>query len=173
MDHRPEQVGTLGLIVVVRHGEFGAEEKIADRVLVEHAMDEDALGMTLKIDAVITAAVSVKGSSVPFDPGKILTVEGFKVGREDLELGKKIELEILGKGTHLGGADGVEDDLEHGGESRENVEVRKTGKSRAMNRLRIQETALIGTVQFIPFISVKKPRNPPLTFWDRCGRSRR
>jgi len=80
---------------------------------MKHSMDEDPVGVLLKVDAMVTAAVAVQGASVPADCSEVGSIERIKVGGKNLELGEQVELEILREGAHLGGADGIEDDLEH------------------------------------------------------------
>jgi hypothetical protein len=127
VDHLPELIGSLNLIVL-GHRKLRAEEEVADRVLVEHAMDEDAIGVFLKVDAMVAAAVAVQGAPVTANGAEVGSVEGIQVGGKDLELGEQVELEILREGAHLGGADGVEDNLEHGNEITVNQEIIKSGK---------------------------------------------
>lgn len=118
MDHFPELVGSLGLVRMITsivHREFRSEEKVTDRVLVEYTVNQDPLRMFFKVDPVIAAAVSMKRAAVPTDRSEIGTLQRIKVGWKDLELGKQIELEILGERAHFCGTDGIEDDLEHGG----------------------------------------------------------
>jgi len=128
VNHLPELVRSLGLIVIIRHRELGAEEEVADRVLVKHAMNEDPVGVFLKVDAMIAAAVAVQSAAIAANRPEIGTIERIKVGWQNLELREQIELEILGEGAHLGGADGVEDNLEHGNEITVNQEIIKSGK---------------------------------------------
>jgi hypothetical protein len=66
----------------------------------------------------IAAAVAVQGPSVAPDRAEVGPIERVQVGGKDLELCQEVELEILRKSAHLGGADGIEDDLEHEGEGR-------------------------------------------------------
>jgi hypothetical protein len=72
--------------------------------------------MTLEVDAVITASETVKGPAIPLDLAELGAVKGFEILGKNLKLRKKVELEILWEGAHFRGADGIEDDLEHGGE---------------------------------------------------------
>ena len=91
MKHFPELVGTLSLIVV-GHGQLRAEEEVADRVPVEDAVDENAPGVVLKIDAVILAAITVKCPPVALNPAEILTIQATEILGKDLKLRKQIEL---------------------------------------------------------------------------------
>ena len=129
MDHRPELIGSLGQIVIVRHGELRSEEKVPDRVLVKHPVNKDPVGMALKVDPVIAAAVAVEGPPIPLDLSEVLPIEGIKICGQDLELREQVELEVLGKSAHLGGTDGIKDDLEHVGQAKRNMEIRKSGKN--------------------------------------------
>jgi hypothetical protein len=114
VDHFPELIGRFRLIIV-GHRQLRSEEEVADRVLVEHPVDEDAIGMPFEINPVIAAAEAVKRAAIALDLAEIRPVEGLEIIRQDLELCEKVELEILGKGAHLGGTDGIENDLEHAG----------------------------------------------------------
>ena len=116
VDHLPKLIGSLrqiGLIGIVSHGELGTEKEVADRVLVQNAVDEDPLGVTLEVDAVIAAAKAVQGTAVTLDLAEVGSLKGIEIIRQDLKLGQKVELEILGKGTHFRRACGIEDDLKH------------------------------------------------------------
>jgi hypothetical protein len=66
----------------------------------------------------IAAAVAVQSAAIAANRPEIGTIERIKVGWQNVELCEQVELEILGEGAHLGGADGIEDDLEHGGEGK-------------------------------------------------------
>jgi hypothetical protein len=85
---------------------------------VKDPVDQDSLRVALEVDAMITATEAMKRATVALDPAEILPVEGTEIIGKDLELGEKVELEILGKGAHFRGADGIEDDLEHGKEAK-------------------------------------------------------
>ena len=108
----------LGRLVLIGHRELRAEEEVADGVLVEDAVDQDSLLVALEVDAVVAATEAVKRAAVPLDSAEIFPVERTKIIGKDLELGEEVELEILGKGAHFRGADGIEDDLEHGKEAK-------------------------------------------------------
>ena len=86
MDHRPELIGSLGQIVIIRHGELRSEEKVPDRVLVKHPVNKDPVGMALKVDPVITAAIAVEGPPIPLDLPEVLPIQGIKIRWQDLEL---------------------------------------------------------------------------------------
>ena len=73
--------------------------------------------MPLKVDPVIAAAVTVQRASIPLDLAEVFPAQGGEIIGKDLELGQQVELEILGKGAHFRSADGIEDDLKHGGKS--------------------------------------------------------
>jgi hypothetical protein len=96
---------------------------------MEHSMNKDPVVMLLKVDAMVTAAVAVQGASVSADCSKVGSIERIKVGGKNLELGEQVELEILRESAHLGGADWIEDDLEHGNEITVNQEIMKSGKN--------------------------------------------
>jgi len=118
VDHLPKLIGSLrqiGLICIIGHGELGAEEEVADRVLVKNTVDEDPLGMALEVDAVVAAAEAVQGSPVTLDLAEVGPLEGIEIIGQDLKLGQQVELEILGKRTHFRRACGIEDDLKHSG----------------------------------------------------------
>jgi hypothetical protein len=119
VEHLPELVGSLGqirLIGIVSHREFRAEKEVTDRVLVENAVNQDPLGMTFEVDAVIAATEAVQGAAIALNFAKVASVQGIEIFGKYLELREKVELKILGKSAHFRGADGIEDDLEHGGE---------------------------------------------------------
>ena len=95
VDHLPELIRTLGLVMIIGHRQLGAEQKVTDRVLVKNAVDEDPVPMLLKVDAMIAAAVTVQGPSVAPDRAEVGSVERVQVGGKDLELCQEVELEIL------------------------------------------------------------------------------
>jgi hypothetical protein len=65
---------------------------------------------------VIAATEAVQGAAITLDFAKVASVQGIEIFGKYLELREKVELEILWEGAHFRGADGIEDDLEHGGE---------------------------------------------------------
>ena len=75
MDHLPELLGRFGMIplVGIGHGELRAEEEVTDRVLVEDPMDQDAVGMSLEVDAVILATEAMKRAAIPLDLAEVLS----------------------------------------------------------------------------------------------------
>lgn len=116
IEHLPELVRALGLIRLVcffGHRQFRAEKEVPDRVLVQHPMNQDPLGMALEVDAMIARAEAVEGTTIPLDLAELAAGKGVEIFGKNLELREKIELEILGEGAHFGSADRVEDDLEH------------------------------------------------------------
>ena len=95
MNHAPELIGALCLIVI-GHRQFGAEEEILDRILMQDAVDQDALRMALKVDAMVATAVAVQCAPVALDLLEFLPAQGIEVIRQYLKVGKQVELEILG-----------------------------------------------------------------------------
>jgi len=127
VDHLPELIGCFRLIIV-GHRQLRSEEKVADRVLVEHPVDQDAVGMPFEINPVIAAAEAVKRAAIALDLAEARSIQGVEIVWKNLKLGEKIELEILRKGAHLAGADGIENDLEH------DSKIRGNGLSCAMSQ---------------------------------------
>jgi len=129
VDHLPELVSFLSLVMIVGHRELRAEEEVSDRVFMKHSMDEDPVSVLFKVDAMVAAAVAVESAAVPADRAEIGPLKRIKVGGKDLELSEQVELEILRESAHLCGADGIEDDLEHGREGTVNKQISKSGKN--------------------------------------------
>jgi hypothetical protein len=98
---------------VFRDGQFGPEQKIAERVLVQDAMDRDALVASLKIDPVISRAIAIQLFALALDHAKALQVKMIEVLRQNLELSQQIKLQFFRQRRYLCRAQFVEDDLEH------------------------------------------------------------
>jgi hypothetical protein len=101
-------------LIVFRHWQFASEKKISQRVFVQHAMHSDAFWAALKIDAVIFRAITMQLFPFPFDYAEAAGIKVVEIFWGDLKLGEQIELECLRQSRHLGRAQLVEDDLEHG-----------------------------------------------------------
>lgn len=69
--------------------------------------------MLLEVNPVILATEAMQGAPIALDLCEVVAGKRIKILREDLKLGQKVKLQILGQGAHLGGADGIEDDLKH------------------------------------------------------------
>jgi hypothetical protein len=113
MDERPEIPCTGQPPVLIVERKIGAEKKIANGILVKHAVDQQALGMTLKVDPVILCAIPVERPALPRNLSEPLLIQGVEILRQKMKLREQLELEILRQRSHFGGADLVEDDLEH------------------------------------------------------------
>jgi hypothetical protein len=92
VDHLPELVSSLSLVMIVGHRELRAEEEVSDRVFMKHSMDEDPVSVLFKVDAMVAAAVAVESAAVPADRAEIGPLKRIKVGRKDLELSEQVEL---------------------------------------------------------------------------------
>jgi hypothetical protein len=103
----------LAKLIVLRHRQLTAEEKIAQRVLVEDAMNSDTLRATLEVDAVILRPITMELLALALNHPESAGIEVVEVFRQDLKFREQIELESFWQGGHLGGAQFVEDDLEH------------------------------------------------------------
>ena len=113
MDQGPEIFGSREPLVFIIERKFRTEEKVPDGVFMEDTMDQDTLGMPLEIDPVIRRAIPVKRAALPGDFSEPLLVERIGLARQKMELREQLELEILRQCSHLGGADFIENDLEH------------------------------------------------------------
>src|SRR5260221_3638232 len=113
LDQLPE-FSRLPELIVLCHRQFAAEKKIAQRVLVQHAMQGHALGTALEINAVIFRPVTMQLFALAFDHAEAAVVEVVEFFGENLKLGEQIELKSLRQRRHLRRAQLVKDDLEHG-----------------------------------------------------------
>src|SRR5438552_1021094 len=93
--------------------QFGAEKKISKRVLVQDAMDFDALVGLCEINPVILRAITIQLFPLALDHAKALRVEMIQILRQNLELGQQLELQFFRQRRDLGRAQLIEDDLEH------------------------------------------------------------
>ncbi len=112
-DQFPELAGPAQL-VVFRHGKFAAEQEVSKRVSVQHAMNGDPLSASLEVDPVILGAITMELLSVAFDDPEFASVQIIQICRQNFEFRQQFELERLRQSGHLGCAQFVEDDLEHG-----------------------------------------------------------
>ena len=78
----------------------------------QDAMNGDAFGPALEVDAVILCAVAMEDLAVALEPPEFLRVQIVEVVGEAVEFREQIELQLLRQGSHLGGAYFIEDDLE-------------------------------------------------------------
>ena len=129
--------GVVLEFAVLAGGQAAAEPEILQRILVQDAVDDDAEGMFLEVDAVVADAEAVEDLALPLQ-----LAEALHVGREHLagkpaEVAENLQLEILGQAAEFTGAGRVEDDLElgHGGgkgnESRSGMQLFKKQKGRS------------------------------------------
>ena len=70
-------------------------------------------GVFLEVDAVILRAIAVQLFPLALDHPELALVELVQIGRENLKLRQQIELQSLRQSRHFGGAQLIEDDLEH------------------------------------------------------------
>ena len=98
---------------VLGHGEFGAEEEILDRVLVQDAMDEQAGFGALEVDAVFLGAIAVQIALLAMQLAEFIRIGFVEVLGQEIEFAQDLELKELRQLRQLGGAAVVEDDLEH------------------------------------------------------------
>jgi len=87
VDKVPKLIGRLHLIVI-GHRKLRAEEEIPDCVLMQDTVDQDSLGMALKVNPVIATAVTVQRASVSIDLAEVLSAQGGEILGKDLELGQ-------------------------------------------------------------------------------------
>lgn len=111
----------LGEGIIVTHREIGAIEKILEGVFAQDAVDDDrpVILRDLEIDPHITGAVAIKLFPIPFDLAELrafrMVLDTLEILGFDLEFIEHFELLERGELRDLGGADFVEDDLEHAG----------------------------------------------------------
>ena len=82
-------------MILLIEREIRSEQKVADGVFVEHTVDEDAVGMALKIDPVVARPVAVQGTPIARDAAELFPVERIEVAGQKMELGQQVELQIL------------------------------------------------------------------------------
>jgi hypothetical protein len=105
----------LAELIVLGHGQFCAEEEIAQRILVQHTVHGNAFLAPVEVDAVVLCPIAEQPLPIALQDAKFLLVQLVEVFRQELEFGQQVELEVLGQRGHFGGADFIEDDLEHSG----------------------------------------------------------
>lgn len=113
VDHVPELGGFLKGFIFAE-GEFGAIEKILERVLVQHTVDAEALFRQLEINAIILRAITEQLATFAGEASEFLRVDLVEILGEEIKFTENLQLEGLGQGRHLGGAGIVENNLEHG-----------------------------------------------------------
>ena len=113
----------LGEFLVFADGEPGAEEEVLKGVFVEDAVHDDLALRDFEVEAPVRRAEAVEGLAVAVQAAEALVLEVLEIVLGDAE---GVEEFQLLEGLELGdlrGADDVEDDLEHGGDS--NREIRR------------------------------------------------
>lgn len=94
-------------------GQIGTEQEILEGMLAEDAMDDDAEGMALKVDAVVAEAVPGQRPTVPGQV-TVLPFLALQFLRQTSELSEHLELQVLRQPGKLPGAGGIENDLKRG-----------------------------------------------------------
>src|SRR5438067_329628 len=112
LDQLPK-FAVLAELVVFRHRKFAAEKEITKRVLVQDAVDPDALRRPLEIDSIFLRAITMQLLPFALDYAEAAGVEIVEVLGKDLEFRQQIELQRFRQRRHFRGAQLVEDDLEH------------------------------------------------------------
>jgi hypothetical protein len=82
--------------------------------------------MSFKVDPMIAATVTMQRAAITLDLLKLFSREGIEILRQYLKLGKKIELEILGQGTHLCCTRGIKDHLKHAFKNSDKLDKKAT-----------------------------------------------
>lgn len=101
--------------LVLGHGELGAEEKILERVFMEHAMDEQARLDALEINPVFLGAIAVEIALLAMELAEFIGIGPVEVLGQKIEFAQDLQLEHFGQVGQFGGAAIVENNLEHGG----------------------------------------------------------
>jgi len=79
---------------------------------MQNAVDDEAGGFLLEVDAIVTCPVAVEGPVRAFYRAESVGVAGEKVGGENIEFPKHLDLQGGGELADLRGAGGGENDLE-------------------------------------------------------------
>ena len=115
VDELPEVFGFGELFVFAGAGEVAAEEEVLEGVGVHDALDADGLVVGGEVDAVVAGAAAVEFFAFAVEDAEAFGEAAFsEVGFGDVEGFEELELDLGGQLGELGGADFVEDDLDHG-----------------------------------------------------------
>jgi hypothetical protein len=92
LDQLPK-LACLAQLRVLRHRQFAAEKEIPKRVLVQNAMDGDALVSFLEIDPVIFRPIAIQLLSLALDYAKPLRIKVVQILGQNLELCQQFKLQ--------------------------------------------------------------------------------
>ena len=59
---------------------------------MQHAVDEQPLGMVLEVDAIILRTVSMKRPPIARDLAELLTIERFQIAGQELKFRQQLQL---------------------------------------------------------------------------------
>ena len=113
MDERPEIICLCDLSVLFIDWEIRAKKKVANRVFVEHAVDQKPFRMLLKINPVIPRPVAQQTAPISGHLSKFLILHSLQIPWQKLKFRKQVQLQILWQSCHFPGTDSIEDHLKH------------------------------------------------------------
>lgn len=94
--------------------EVAAEEEVLEGVGMDDALDADGLIVGSEVDAVISGSAAVEFFAFAVEDAEAFRKAAFgEVSFGDVEGFEELELDLSGELGELGGADFVEDDLDH------------------------------------------------------------
>src|SRR5205814_8726610 len=91
LDQFPKLAPLLQLLILARR-QFGAEKKIAQRVLVQNPMHRDAFRRLFEINPVIFGAITIKFFPLALEQTKSAGIEMVEFLRQNLKFREQIEL---------------------------------------------------------------------------------
>src|SRR4029077_5470991 len=94
LDQVPKLAPLLQLLILAC-GQFGAEKKIAQCVLMQHAMHRDAFRGLFKINPVILGTITIESFTISLQQTEPTAIETIKVLRQNLKFSEQVELQSL------------------------------------------------------------------------------
>src|SRR5207302_4334854 len=92
LDQFPKLAPLPQLLILARR-QFGAEKKIAQRVLVQHPMHRDAFRCLFKINPVIFGTTPIQSFAIALQQTKSAAIETIEVLRQNVKFSEQIELQ--------------------------------------------------------------------------------
>lgn len=114
MDQCPKILRSRKPRILVIQGQVGAKEEISNRILVENPVNQKPLRVPLEVNPIVLRSIPMQHTSLPRHTAKSLFVQMIKLRRQEMKLGKQLQLKVLRQCRHLRCTDLVKNYLKHG-----------------------------------------------------------
>ena len=98
---------------ILAQGHFRTEQEIGKCSLVQDAVDDNGAVLHLEIETVFLRPESMEDVAIPLDAPEFIAAQTVEILLRDAEFFEQLELLQGPQSGNFGGADFIEDDLEH------------------------------------------------------------